>query len=211
MAVLLLSLVMTIRPARLVPYLLLVAASLLSQTPSSKTTQNAQQKPDTGTFVNNIYTNPYLGFSYTAPGEGWTLTPQDAKTEQAELPGQFQLLRIVMKTGTRVQLIQLRADDGSFYHPPITLEVWFKKVVQHVWSNKELQPIKDAYGVEYAGQHFYRADYKQNYGGLVFYGSILGTEHNGFMLNWIFITTSEETLKELVGSLDTLSFAHTHN
>jgi hypothetical protein len=199
---------MIIRHARLAVFLLLVAASLLSQTPSSKTTKTAQLKPDSGTFVNNTYTNPYIGFSYTAPGEGWASPPRDAKTEQSELPGQFQVGRLVRVTDTRMQLVQMRADDASFYHPAITLEVWFKKALHPVASSKEIQMIKDAYPAEYAGQHFYRADYKQNYAGHLFYGSILGAEHNGFMLNWTFLSTSEETLKELVESLSSLSFAH---
>ncbi len=146
----LLSLDMTIRHARLATFLLLVAASLLSQAPSSKTTKTAQLKPDTGTFVNNVYTNPYLGFSYTAPGEGWTLSLQDAKTEQSELPGQFQLLRAV----TRRQVLQLRADDASFYQPRITLEVWFKNALHHVAGQKGIQIIKDSYAVEYARTAF---------------------------------------------------------
>ncbi len=61
------------------------------------------------------------------------------------------------------------------------------------------------------GQHFYRADYQQNYGDQLFYGSIFGTEHNGFMLNWTFVANSEEALKQLVDSLGTLSFARPHN
>jgi hypothetical protein len=211
MALLLLFPVMTIRHARLAAFLLLVAASLPSQTPSRKTTQPAQPKPDAGTFVNNVYTNPYIGFSYTAPGDGWTSVPQDEKAKQAELPGQFQLLRAFVRTDTRQQVLQLRADDASFYHPRITLEAWFKGVTHHVASLKEIQIIKDPYAVEYAGLHFYRADYKQNYGGQLVYGSIFGTEHNGFMLNWIFVATAEETLKELADSLGTLSFVHARN
>lgn len=202
---------MTIRHARLAAFLLLVAASLPSQTPSSKPTQTAQLKPDTGTFVNNIYTNPYIGFSYSAPGDGWTSVPQDAKAKQAELPGQFQLLYAFAGTDTRLQILQLRADDASFYHPRITLEAWFKGEIHHVAGLKEIQITRDTYSVEYAREHFYRADYKQNYVGLALYGAILGTEHNGFMLNWIFLANSEEALKELVDSLGTLSFMHTRN
>ena len=210
MGCLLLCRVMTIRHARLAAVLLLAAPYLFSQTPSGKTPNTAELKADAGTFVNNVYTNAYLKFSYTAPGEGWSLPPQRAKTEQSELPGQFQLLRVVRQTDTQRQLIQMRADDASFYHPRLTLEAWFKGALHSVTSHKEIQLVKDSYSVEYAGQPFYRADYKQNYGGILVYGSILGTEYNGFMLNWTFVATSEAALKELVESLRTLSFAHIH-
>jgi len=198
---------MSVRHAWLVVFLVLVAAPLLAQTSSSETTKTAQLKPDTGTFANNIYKNPYIGFSYTAPGEGWILPPEDAKAKSSELPGQFQLLLVFTQTSP-LQLVQLRADDASFYHPPTSLEVWFKSAVRHVASDKRIEIIKDPYPVEYAGQRFYRADYKQNYGGQPFHGSILGTEHSGFKLNWVFLASSEDTLKTLVDSLGTLSFTH---
>ena len=181
--------------------LLFATPFCLSQTPSPAAKSTTAPRPDSDTFVNNVYTNSYFGLSFSL-GDGW-----ERATRPSDMRGSFNLLVAARNSANHpYEGVQLTADDASEYHPRPNLQQWSQNFAQHAKDSKQMQLLKDMYPVEYAGQSFYSMKYKQMVQGRSFYGYVVVTEYKGFFLYWTFIALSEENLETNVDSLRTLSF-----
>ncbi len=105
----------------------------------------------------------------------------------------------------------LSADDTTTFSHTIKLEEWVQKMSRALVKRGNQELTRDAYSVDYAGQHFYRADFKESYSGGALYKTYLANEYEGFLFSWTFVADSEERLNQIVNSLNSLSFAHDHN
>jgi len=187
-----------------------IAATLLSQDSSSGATKIPPLTPDSGTFEKGVYTNVFFHVSYT-PGADWFLNEEqlEANKQAPKPPGLYFLLVADRRTETPIrERILLMAEDTSKYHSVITLENFVRKMAHALVRGSQMELTRDAYPEEFAGQHFYRTDYKENWSGGTLYKTFTAFEHKGFFLCWTFAATSKERLDGMVNSLGTLAFAH---
>jgi TonB family protein len=66
--------------------------------------------------------------------------------------------------------------------------------------------VREPFAVTFAGQPFFRADYKQIFNGGTQSGTFVCTKLRGYFLGWMFVAGSPEELEEFVKSLQRLSF-----
>jgi hypothetical protein len=170
-------------------------------------------RPDGGTFVNGVYKNGYFGFSYVL-GEGWSLNDdlmQAGRVQALRMPGSFSLLIADRQTGKpRREQMLLSAEDMASFKAPVKLEALVQKMARALVKAKEVELTRDAYAVDYAGESFFRADFKESYSGGALYKAFLANEYEGFLFSWMFVADSEERLNQIVNSLNSLSFTDGH-
>jgi hypothetical protein len=170
-------------------------------------------RPDGGTFIAGVYKNGYFGFSF-ALGEGWFTNDdllQAGRVAQHK-QGQFLLLMADRHAGKPVrENMLLTADDTTLFKSQVKLDDWVRKLAGVLVKKGGMELTRDAYAVDFAGNHFYRADLKESYAGRADYKSYLANEYDGFLFTWEFQADSEERLNQIVNSLNTLTFVHGHN
>ena len=196
---------------RLLVLLWLTAGPLLSQNPTGNGTKAPPLKPDSGTLEKGVYTNAFFGFSYR-PGDGWFVNEEALQSDKArgpKPPRTYYLLIADRRTNKPIrERILLIADDSSAYQSAMTLEKWVGRMAHALVKGSQTELLRDTYSVEYAGQHFYRVDYKENWSGGALYKAFTANEYKGFFLSWTFVANSKERLDKMVQSLDTLAFTH---
>jgi hypothetical protein len=201
---------MNSRVPSLLALLLLFALPTLCQHRTSSAKRATVLRPDGGTFINGVYKNGHFGFSF-AMGSDWLSNDdlmQADRVQSQKIPGRFCLLIADRHTGGPMrERMLLIADDTNSFKPSIKLEDWVKRMTRALVKRSGAELTRDAYAVEYAGQHFYRADFKENYSGGALYKTYLANEYEGFLFSWTFVADSEERLHQIVNSLNSLTFA----
>lgn len=165
--------------------------------------------PEHGTIVNDTYTNEFLGFSFPIPA-GWQVNRDGVGTgrevEAKRLPGGgLELLIVDRQTGKpsrdRILVVALDASGSS-----TTAGQFASQMVRGPINDTGGEVLREPFPVDFAGQHFSRADYKQVFNGGTQWGAFVGTKFRGYFLGWSFVAGSLEELEGFVNSLQRLSF-----
>lgn len=164
-----------------------------------------QHGPESGRFVDGVYTNEYFGFSYPLGGS-WFVNDLLKKVEH---PGTVLLLGVDRHAGKPLrERIVVLADKANGYHPPLaSVSEYVSKLAHSQTQVQRRELLRDAYAVDCGGRRCYRADYKENYSGGSVYRSFVATELRGFLLSWTFVANSQENLDLMVDSLHQMSFS----
>ena len=165
--------------------------------------------PESGTIFNNTYTNEFLGFSFPIP-DGWQVNRDGVAAgregEAKQLPGGgLELLVVDRETGkpfrNRILVLALDADGLS-----TTIQSFVSQIVRGQINDTGGEIVREPFPVDFAGQHFFRADYKQVFNGGTQSGAFVCTKFRGYFLGWTFVAGSPEELEGFVKSLQRLSF-----
>lgn len=198
------------RPAFVIATVLLAHSFLWSQQQPA-TIPSDDVRLDRGTIVNNIYTNPCFGLSFSVP-QGWEISnlPGFSSGRALHLPGAGLGLLIVSRHREKLfgDQIVLNANDSS-KNPTLTTQNYVDNAVR--WNvntnpqNREI--IRDAFAVEYGGKQFYRADYKQTLkSDSALYIAFVYTKFGEYFVGATLTAISPETLNEAAASLRGISF-----
>jgi hypothetical protein len=147
------------------PFLLclVVLAGLLfaQQPPAGKAT--GAPRYDAGFFSNNTYTNDCMGISFLVP-PGWLAKSQafNGPSKAIHLPGGgLNLLMIEQpRQGTFGNTITLYASPATGATESAKDFVTHAVQTQVTRSPQNNQLVRETFAVDYAGKHFFRADYK---------------------------------------------------
>ena len=170
---------------------------------------------DRGRFVGNAYVNDFLGLSYPLPDEWFVnpdLSPVPAGAVKKLTSGAL-LLFVADKRrpqGNFRNRVLLIADDASNYDPGLTAEGYAAKFMNATGQKQAVEPLQSA-TVEFAVQHFHRADYRDGSETAVLYKSFVCTKVKGYWVSWTFVGGSSTELDELVNSLKRLSLQTVEN
>jgi len=187
---------------RLSLLLLLCAATLLvSCTQSTKS--STAPKPDSGSFVQNIYRNDFFGFSYTLPGE-W----HKSRVAPAALPlGAYYLFIGDRDTGhSLLNRVMVIADPESENSPGVSTQEYLSAYIRAQVRNASAEVIREPSSFVSGENNFYRADYKWLENGITVYSSMVCTTRNSYWLSWNFVAPSQRDLDDAVNTLKNISF-----
>src|SRR6266850_2852842 len=165
---------------------------------------------ENGTIAKGVYTNECFGFSFTIP-DNWQINAQimGAEGKAKHLPGGGIALLILDQrkekpSGNRIVITSVEANG--------VVATAQQFVSNSVRRQVEVDPerrkmVRQAFQVDQAGKHFFRADYKQSLGkGGDLYLALVYTEVRGFFLGETLIAGSQEELDEFANSLKRMSF-----
>ncbi len=165
---------------------------------------------DKGEITGGIYKNQCLGFSFPIPA-GWHGNPIPGLAEgrALHLPGgAFGLLMLHRGPGPPFgDGLSLIAADLS--KSSMTAQQSVAASVRNVVSGdpQRREVMRDAFPVQYGGQIFFRADYKQGFtDGTTQYGAYVYTKFRGYLLGATMTATSPEALDESGDALLKISF-----
>jgi len=165
--------------------------------------------PEQGAIVSNIYANEFLGFSFPIP-DGWEVNREILGTEREgeakRTPGGgLELLVVDQHTAkpfrNRIVVSALDATSMS-----ATTQEYVSKFAKVQVNRDGRELVRDAFDVELAGKHFFRADYKQPIPGGALAEAFVCTKFRGYFIGWTFVAGSPEELEGLVNSLQRLAF-----
>jgi TonB family protein len=165
--------------------------------------------PENGTVVGNTYANEFLGFWFPIP-DGWLVNRESAGVEREgqakRLPGGgLELIVIDRRTAKPARnRIVISAVDASGYSS--ATQAFVSDFVRAPIDKTGGEVLREAFPVDFAGQHFFRADYKQALKSSAQWGAFVCTKFNGYFLGWTFVAGSPEDLEDAVNSLRRLSF-----
>jgi hypothetical protein len=141
--------------------LVLATGSVLAQQPESK--PPAVPTYADGLFANNTYTNECMGISFTVPS-GWLAKRQgfNGPSKAIHLPGGgLNLLMVEQpKQGTFGNTITLYAAPATEATGSAKDFVTHAVQTQVTRSPQNSEIVRETFPVDYAGKHFFRADYK---------------------------------------------------
>jgi len=188
-----------------------VVAFLLSSLAGAQSSGAAVSTPgpENGTIVSNTYANEFLGFWFPIP-DGWQVNRASVGAEREgqakRLPGGGLELLIVDRRTARParNRIVISAVDATGYSSAI--EAFVSDFVRAPINETGGEVLREASPVDFAGQHFFRADYKQVLKNGVQWGAFVCTKVSGYFIGWTFIAGSPEELEDIVNSLQRLSF-----
>jgi TonB family protein len=188
-----------------------VMAFLLSSLAGAQSSEAAVSTPgpENGTVVGNTYANEFLGFWFPIP-DGWLVNRERAGAEREgqakRLPGGGLELLVVDRHTTKParNRIVISAVDASG-HSSAT-QAFVSDFVRAPIDKTGGEVLREAFPVDFAGQHFFRADYRQVLKSSAQWGAFVCTKFNGYFLGWTFVAGSPEDLEDTVNSLQRLSF-----
>jgi TonB family protein len=163
--------------------------------------------PEDGTVVNKTYANAYLGFAYPIP-DGWEVS-RDAGSEwdgkAHRFPsGGLELLIVDRYTGSFRNRILVSALDATGFST--TTGGFVSRIARGPINETGGEIVREPFAVTFAGQPFFRADYKQTLNGGTRWGTFICTKLRGYFLGWMFVASSPGELEGFVRSLQRLSF-----
>jgi hypothetical protein len=184
-------------PACLVLFTVLVAAQARCGTQLGNVAPPGQSH-----LTGSTYSNEFLSLTYQVP-DGFSV-----KELPDNLPaGSFPLLMADQPAeGPFKSRLLLVADDTRRYGSSLTAREYVSKVVRVKLVLPRMEVLRDAYLVEISGAHFYRADYKQQGGEGALFKTFVCTKRKGFFVSWTFASSSQQELKHLNDSLQTISW-----
>src|SRR5258708_1856395 len=160
--------------------------------------------PEDGTIVSNTYANEFLGFWFPIP-DGWQINRgsggAEREGEAKRLPGGGLELLILdhWVVKSRRNRIVVSAVDATGYSSAI--QAFVSDFVRAPIDETGGEVLREAFPVDFAGQHFFRADYKQALKSSAQWGAFVCTKFNGYFLGWTFVAGSPEDLEDAVNSL----------
>ena len=171
---------------------------------------SATLNPDSGGFEKHTYTNRYFGFTYKLNDE-WFVN-QDLMAQDAQRPnkmaGRFLLVILDRHTGTPLrERVMIIADDESLYHPPLNGAKDYVTRLLDAQVRRGNERVGEVFSVEHAGKPFYCAEFNEKFPGGALHKAFLATERGGFLLSWVFASSSSDSLALILKSLDQISFA----
>ncbi len=185
-----------------------VLLAALAKARSSGATDNTPG-PEHGIIVSNTYANEFLGFWFLIP-DGWQVNRESVGAEregEAKRITSGGLELLVIDRGDRKHggsRIVISAMDATGYSSgtPAFASNFVRAPIDATGG----EVLREAFPVDFAGQHFFRADYRQDFKGGSQWGAFVCTKFNGYFIGWTFVTYSAEELEGLVNSLQRLSF-----
>jgi TonB family protein len=184
----------------------LVASLARAQRPDATP---ATPGPERGTIVSNTYANEFLGFWFPIP-DRWQVNREsvgaDREGEAKRITGGGLELLVIDRGdrkhgGSRIVISAMDATGYSAGTPAFA-----SNFVRGPIGATGGEVLREALPVDFAGQHFFRGDYRQDFKGGSQWGAFVCTKFNGYFIGWTFVTDSAEELEGLVNSLQRLSF-----
>jgi TonB family protein len=166
-------------------------------------------EPEHGIIVSNTYANEFLGFWFPIP-DGWQVNRESAgagrEGEAKRITGGGLELLVIDRGdrkhgGSRIVISAMDATGYSAGTPAFA-----SSFVRGPIGATGGEVLREALPVDFAGQHFFRGDYRQDFKGGSQWGAFVCTKFNGYFIGWTFVTYSAEELESLVDSLHGLSF-----
>lgn len=186
-----------------------VSALLFSSLAGAQSPDQTVGRPglEDGTLVNKTYTNAYLGFSYPIP-DGWEVSRDvgsewDGKAHRFPSGG-LELLIVDRYTGSFRNRILVSALDATGFS--VTTSGFVSRIVRDAINETGGELVREPFAVTFAGQPFFRADYKQTFNGGTQSGAFVCTKLSGYFVGWMFVASSPGELEGFVGKLQRLSF-----
>jgi TonB family protein len=165
--------------------------------------------PENGTLVSNTYANEFLGFWFPIP-DGWQVNRESVGTEREgqakRLPGGgLELLVLDRRTANPARnRIVISAVDASGYSS--ATKAFVSDFVRAPIDKTGGEVLREAFSVDFSGQHFFRADYKRVLKVGAQWGAFVCTKFSGYFIGWTFTAGSPEELEDIANSLQRLSF-----
>jgi hypothetical protein len=156
--------------------------------------------PENGTIVTNTYANEFLGFWFPLP-DGWQVNHESVGAEREgqakRLPGGgLELLIIDRRTARPARnRIVISAVDASGYSS--ATQAFVSDFVRAPIAKTGGEVLREAFSVDFAGQHFFRADYKQVLNVGAQWGAFVCTKFSAYFIGWTFIAGSPEELEDI--------------
>ena len=166
-------------------------------------------EPEHGTIVGNTYANEFLGFWFPIP-DGWQVNREsvgaDREGEAKRISGGGLELLVIDRGdrkhgGSRIVISAMDAAGYSAGTPAFA-----SNFVRGPIGETGGEVLREGLPVDFAGQHFFRGDYRQDFKGGSQWGAFVCTKFNGYFIGWTFVTYSADELEGLVNSLQRLSF-----
>jgi len=166
-------------------------------------------EPEHGTIVSNTYANEFLGFWFPIP-DGWQVNREsvgaDREGEAKRISGGGLELLVIDRGdrkhgGSRIVISAMDAAGYSAGTPAFA-----SNFVRGPIGETGGEVLREGLPVDFAGQHFFRGDYRQDFKGGSQWGAFVCTKFNGYFIGWTFVTYSADELEGLVNSLQRLSF-----
>lgn len=175
---------------------------------ASNSAPPAAPEYENGSLANNSYSNECFGFSIPIP-DGWQSNPVSPDGRAKHLPGGGIALLVVRQpqpapaTGNTI-ILTARDTMGS---APTVKEFVSATVHSQVNADKEHRELlRDAFPVDYAGQHFFRAEYKLSTNGQQIFSGFAYTKFRGYYIGATLVAGSAEGLEESAKALNHISF-----
>jgi TonB family protein len=190
-------------------FLVAFAAALAPTFAAAQTPGNAAPSPlnfENGVIANGAYSNECFGFSLPLP-TGWKVDESITAGGKARHRSDKNLLLLFLrKEGDPVGGIILSAsaptDQTSSARDFVSTTVH-----DQIKVSADRKLLHDAAGVDYGGQHFFRADFQGLLGGKQpVHLAYVYTKFRGYMIGETAEATSPQGLDEAVNSLQAISF-----
>lgn len=168
---------------------------------------------DTGIIANGSYTNECLGILFPIP-DGWDLSKSGVAEGKAihSPDGSLALLMLDRHTehhfGNRIVLTAFDTKGST-----MNAQDFVTSAVQAQINAKPegRQLIRDTFAVDYAGNHFFRSDYKQSLSdGNALYLAFVDTKFRGYFIGAILIAGAPGELEKSADSLRGILFQEDH-
>jgi hypothetical protein len=187
-------------------FAVLATGFVLAQQPGDKSA--GAPTYDSGVFANNTYTNECMGLSFPVPS-GWLAKRQgfNGPSKAIHLPGGgLNLLMIEQPRqgtfGNTITLYASPAIDATGSAKDFVTHAIQTQVTRNPQNN---QLLRETFAVDYAGKHFFRADYKTTLPRAAL-RSLIFTRFRDYYIGEMVEAGSTAELESAVDSLKKISF-----
>jgi hypothetical protein len=175
------------------------AQASLASSPAS-----AEQEPDSGSVLDNVYRNEFFGFTYTFP-KGWMVSQDSRNSLERQPPA---------KPGVHILLFAFQhhnfAEISTLIVRAVKLSSPDKNARQFLLDEypaaraRGAKPQGDPKELTSAGWQFFSAVFKAKVGGGTISEENIVTIQKGYALEFYFVTNQDKTLKALQKTMESL-------
>jgi len=178
----------------------LLSSLVFAQSASSNSSQRSAT-PDPGEISNNVYRNPFFGFSYRIR-YGWvdrTDEMKDASNDPSKasvLLGIFE--RPPQATGSTVNSSVVVAAERTSAYPGLKSAAQYFGPISEVTEAKGMKPVNEPYEFPVDGQAIVRRDFVKQVSGVGMHQSTLAMLSKGYVLSFTFIGSSDDEVQQMI-------------
>lgn len=199
---------MTIRRFRLILSLtaLPLLASILFAQSAGRDSSQTNPTVDPGEISNNVYRNPFFGFSYRIR-YGWVDRTEEMREASNDPSKAIVLLGIFERppqaAGSTVNSSVVIAAESISSYPGLKSAAQYFGPIREVTEAQGMKPVNEPYEFPVDGKPIVRQDFIKQISGVGMHQSTLAMLFRGYVLSFTFIGSSDE---EVQGMIEWLKF-----
>jgi hypothetical protein len=183
-----------------------VAIVVLSGFSPSFGQQPSRNQLSNGTFTDNVYRNPQIGFTYKIL-LGWVDRTDQSRKEPSSSPDGQVLLAVFERPpevkGEDVNSAVIIAAESLSSYPGVKTAADYFDLLTEATTSQGFKVVNEPYEIKVGTRPLVRSDFSKELGKLTMYQSSLVILAKGHAVSFTFIASSEDEIQELV---DRLSF-----